>query len=56
MEQLAPGGRMVIPVGPEGGDQSLDMVVRSMEGVVERSRLMGVIYVPLTDREHQLRN
>jgi len=54
VEQLASPGRMVIPVGPEGGDQSLDLVEKSTEGEVTRRRLMGVIYVPLCSKEHQL--
>lgn len=55
VEQLAPGGRMVIPVGPQGGDQSLDQVEKDMQGRVSKKRLFGVIYVPLTDKEKQLR-
>jgi len=56
VDQLTPGGRMVIPVGPEGGDQSLDMVEKDKDGRVSRQKLMGVIYVPLCEKEHQLRN
>ena len=52
IQQLAPGGRMVIPVGPEGGGQSLDQVDKDMHGNVTKSRLMGVQYVPLTDKHH----
>jgi len=55
VDQLASGGRMVIPVGPQGGDQSLDLVEKDMEGKVSRKRLFGVIYVPLTDKQKQLR-
>jgi len=55
VDQLAPGGRMVIPVGEEGGDQSLDQVEKGMDGKVTKTRLFGVRYVPLTDKEKQLR-
>jgi len=55
VDQLANGGRMVIPVGPQGGDQSLDLVEKDLEGKVSRKRLFGVIYVPLTDKKKQLR-
>jgi protein-L-isoaspartate(D-aspartate) O-methyltransferase len=44
--QLAPGGRLVIPVGPEGGPQDLRRVTRVGEGWTEES-LGGVRFVPL---------
>ena len=58
--QLAPGGRMIIPVGPEASrsmetDQVLLCVDKTRDGRVEMTKLMGVIYVPLTDKEHQLK-
>lgn len=58
--QLAPGGRMIIPVGPEATrsaletDQVLLCVDKKEDGRVETQKLMGVIYVPLTDKDHQL--
>ncbi|MCC2111206.1 MAG: protein-L-isoaspartate O-methyltransferase, partial [Hyphomicrobiales bacterium] len=45
-EQLAIGGVMVIPVGPEGGVQTLYRVVRDEEGI-SRTRLIDVRFVPL---------
>ena len=60
LRQLAPGGRMIIPVGPEATrsavetDQFLLRIDKDLEGKVETKKLMGVIYVPLTDKEHQL--
>jgi len=46
VEQLADGGRMVIPLGRRGGPQALWRLVRRGDRV-ERERLMGVAFVPL---------
>ena len=49
---LKPGGRMIIPVGPDGGDQSLMQVDKRADGTVERKELFGVRYVPLVKGVH----
>lgn len=54
IEQLAPGGAMICPVGPEGGPQEMVLVEKHHDGRVEQRAVMGVIYVPLCDRGHQL--
>jgi protein-L-isoaspartate(D-aspartate) O-methyltransferase len=48
--QLAPGGRLVIPVGPDGGPQDLLRLTRSGDGFEEES-LGGVRFVPLIGAE-----
>lgn len=54
IEQLAPGGRLVVPVGPRGGMQVLAVVDKEADGSVRRRDAMSVMYVPLTSKEHQL--
>lgn len=49
VEQLADGGRMVIPVGPAGGYQVLWLLERAGEQV-SKAEVMGVAFVPLTRR------
>src|SRR5438876_3877173 len=49
LEQLAPGGRLVIPVGPTAENQELQLWRRDPEtGVLDRKVLMHVRFVPLT--------
>ncbi len=48
LEQLAVGGRMVIPVGSMGGVQQLKLFTRTEEGIEERT-LELARFVPLLD-------
>lgn len=46
VEQLAPGGRLVAPVGPEGGTQELLLLTKQEDGTTARKTLMPVRFVP----------
>ncbi|MFO8098316.1 MAG: protein-L-isoaspartate(D-aspartate) O-methyltransferase [Salinibacter sp.] len=46
IDQLAPGGRMVLPVGPTDAVQRLTLVTKNEDGSVTRERLMPVRFVP----------
>src|SRR5512138_2351148 len=49
LEQLAPGGRLVIPVGPDPDHQELQLWRKLPEsGALDRKVLMNVRFVPLT--------
>jgi protein-L-isoaspartate(D-aspartate) O-methyltransferase len=51
VQQLKVGGRMVIPVGPVGGYQTLWLVTRVSADAVRTEDLGGVQFVPLTRQE-----
>lgn len=46
-EQLAPSGRMLIPVGPSGEDQTLLLLTKDASGRIWQRELCGVRFVPL---------
>jgi protein-L-isoaspartate(D-aspartate) O-methyltransferase len=48
LDQLAPGGRLVIPIGGDPLAQDLFLVEKDHEGGVHRRRLFPVAFVPLT--------
>ena len=55
VEQLKPGGRLVIPVGPEAGHQEMTVATKdAVSGEVRSEVVVGVRYVPLTDHAHQM--
>jgi protein-L-isoaspartate(D-aspartate) O-methyltransferase len=48
IEQLRPGGRMVVPVGPPHGDQELVLITKDAGAAVSRRSIIPVAFVPLT--------
>ncbi len=47
IDQLKPGGRLVLPVGPAWGTQRLVRVIKREDGSVEQDHIMFVGFVPL---------
>ena len=47
VDQLKPGGRMVIPVGGEAETQVLKLLVKRADGGVDEKRVLPVRFVPL---------
>ncbi len=54
IDQLAEGGRLVVPVGPQGEIQTLTLVTRE-KGEVKKTYITDVRFVPMTGEVQQLR-
>lgn len=52
LEQLAPGGRMVMPVGPRYGGQNLTVIDKTADGI-DTSQVLPVQFVPLTGSDDE---
>jgi protein-L-isoaspartate(D-aspartate) O-methyltransferase len=50
IDQLKEGGRLVIPVGPEGGDQWLMVIDKKAGGDLVKTKFEAVRYVPLVSK------
>jgi len=48
VEQLKPGGRLILPVGPAFGTQDLRLITKDEKGAVRSRSLYDVRFVPLT--------
>lgn len=53
IDQLKPGGRMCIPVGPHLGAQDLYLLVKRTDGTMERKSVLSVRFVPMTGQAKQ---
>ena len=51
IDQLKPGGRMVSPVGGDGGTQYLKVLTKRADGGVDEKRVLPVRFVPLVPRK-----
>jgi protein-L-isoaspartate(D-aspartate) O-methyltransferase len=50
LDQLKPGGRLVVPVGGQSAGQSLLLMEKQPDGTVTRRTVLAVRFVPLTDK------
>jgi protein-L-isoaspartate(D-aspartate) O-methyltransferase len=48
IEQLKPGGKLVIPVGAQGSHQELLLMTKAPDGTTQTRRVLAVRFVPLT--------
>jgi protein-L-isoaspartate(D-aspartate) O-methyltransferase len=53
IEQLAPNGRLVIPVGPRGGGQVLRVIEKDAGGRVKARDVAPVLFVPLLRKDDE---
>ncbi len=52
IEQLKPGGRLVIPIGAPHGPQDLLLVQKDAQGHLRRKNILPVAFVPFTSDEN----
>lgn len=52
LDQLKPGGRMVIPVGRQFQRQNLLLITKSEKGEIDQQVVLPVAFVPLTRHKH----
>lgn len=50
IDQLKPGGRLVVPVGGQAAGQSLLLIEKHADGRITRRNILAVRFVPLTDK------
>jgi protein-L-isoaspartate(D-aspartate) O-methyltransferase len=50
IDQLKPGGRLVVPVGGQAAGQSLLLIEKQPDGRISRRNILAVRFVPLTDK------
>jgi len=55
IEQLKPGGRLVVPVGGQANGQDLLLIEKRPDGTVARRNILAVRFVPLTDKSGKQR-
>jgi protein-L-isoaspartate(D-aspartate) O-methyltransferase len=52
IDQLKPGGRMIVPVGPIGSTQELRLIEKDASGKITNKNISPVRFVPLRRREN----
>lgn len=55
LDQLAPGGRLILPMGEVNGVQELVLIKKDAKGEMTRQSLLPVRFVPLTGEEMEKR-
>ena len=48
IEQLKPGGRMILPVEDNSGFQYLVLITKDQKGKISRKKVLPVMFVPMT--------
>jgi protein-L-isoaspartate(D-aspartate) O-methyltransferase len=56
INQLANGGRLMIPVGVQNSSQYIYLIDKDVEGNLTKNAILPVRYVPLTSIDDQLGN